>query len=174
MIKHLYLLISLAGFVQLVQATNYEKYAYDGDYYRACEKSALNTRAGRLVKVEFKIEDDQPVYEFDIRAADGRDRDVECHAEKNKIIEIEEEVPSVNHPLFADKKRVDEKQARATVLDVWAGDILEIEYEIESDGEASYEFDIHTYKGIEMKVEVNATTGKIVEQSVELWQEGYE
>ncbi len=151
-----------------------ERYAYKSEFHLACEKSALNVHAGKVLKVEFKIDDDQPVYEFDIRAADGVDWDVTCDADKNEIIEIEQEVPSVNHPLFLSKKHIDEKQARAIVMDAWPGDILEIEYEIEPDGAASYEFDIHTYKGVDMKVEVDASSGDIVEQNEELWQEGYE
>lgn len=169
--KLLYLLLLQSG---VVCAADYDRYAYGSDYYQSCQHAALNTHAGKIIKVEFKIESNQPVYEFDIRAPDGRDWDIECHAESEQIIEVEEEVSSVHHPLFLDKKRIDEKHARAVALDAWPGDVLEIEYEIEPDGAASYEFDIHTYKGIEMKIEVDATTGDIVEQSQELWQEGYE
>ncbi len=151
-----------------------DRYSYQSELYLACEKSALNVHAGKVLKVEFKFEGVQPTYEFDIRALDGVDWDVTCDSEKNKIIEIEEEVPSVYHPLFLDRKRIDEKQARAIALDAWPGDILEIEYEIEPDGAASYEFDIHTFKGVGMKVEVDASTGEIVEQNEEIWQEGYE
>jgi uncharacterized membrane protein YkoI len=37
-----------------------------------------------------------------------------------------------------------------------------------------YEFDIRTKGGKEMKVEVDATTGKLVEESEELYQIGKE
>ena len=50
--------------------------------------------------------------------------------------------------------------------------MTEIEYELESDGKASYEIDILEVDGEEVKVEVNATTGKIVEVSYEVYQVG--
>lgn len=157
-----------------VFSADYARFKYGSHFYQQCEKSALQQRMGHIIKVEFKLEKGQPVYEFDIRSADGRDWDVECNADKNQITEIEEEVPSVLHPLFAHRKQISEKQARAIALTSWPGDIIEIEYEIEPDGSASYEFDINTYQGTEMKVEVDASSGNISEQNEELWQEGYE
>jgi len=51
---------------------------------------------------------------------------------------------------------------------------VETEYEIESDGNASYEFDIKTDKG-EIKLEVDAATGKIIEdKQKEYYQIGKE
>ena len=55
-----------------------------------------------------------------------------------------------------------------------AGTVVETEYEIEPDGKASYEFDIAGTDGKEYKVEVDATTGKIVEENVEVYQVGQE
>ena len=49
-----------------------------------------------------------------------------------------------------------------------------MEYELESNGDASYEIDLISSDGTEFKVEVNATTGEIVEVSVEAWQIGQE
>jgi uncharacterized membrane protein YkoI len=49
-----------------------------------------------------------------------------------------------------------------------------VEYELEPDGKASYEFDITEADGEEVKVEVDATTGKIVETSYEVYQIGKE
>lgn len=49
-----------------------------------------------------------------------------------------------------------------------------MEYEIESNGDASYEFDIIDDKGGETKVEVNAANGKIIEVSSEEWEIGEE
>jgi len=170
-VRTLYLSVLLTG---SVFAADYEEYAYGSENYLACEKLAKQTRKGNIVKVEFRIEVDQPIYEFDIRAPDSRDYDVECHAGKKQIIEIEREVPSVSHPLFHEKKKIDEQQAKKIALERWPGNILEIEYEIEPDGAASYEFDIHNVNGKEIKVEIDASSGDIVEQSVELWQEGYE
>ena len=157
-----------------VFAADYARFKYGSHFYQQCEKSALQLKNGQIIKVEFKQEDDQPVYEFDIRTPNGRDWDIECAANTNEIIEIEEEVSSVLHPLFAKQKQISEKQARAIALAAWPGDIIEIEYEIEQDGTASYEFDIDTYQGAEMKVEVDANSGNISEQNEEFWQVGYE
>ncbi|OYY82951.1 MAG: peptidase, partial [Methylophilales bacterium 16-45-9] len=54
------------------------------------------------------------------------------------------------------------------------GTVVETEYEIEADGKASYEFDILEADKEEIKVEVDATTGKIVEVSYESYQIGKE
>ena len=64
--------------------------------------------------------------------------------------------------------------AQKTALKKYPGEIVETEYEIEPDGAASYEFDIKTRSGKEMKVEVDATSGKIVEAGEEVWQRGSE
>ncbi len=155
-------------------AADYAAFEYGSSYYQACEESVLDTRPGKIIKVELKDEEGHAVYEFNIRTPDNRDWDLGCDAKTNKVVEIEEEVTSVQHPLFSSKKQVDEKEARITALDAWPGYIIEIEYEIEVDGKATYEFDIHTNKGAEMKIEVDATSGLIVEENEEIWQEGYE
>lgn len=49
-----------------------------------------------------------------------------------------------------------------------------MEYEVESEGYASYELDIQDTGGTEFKVEVNATNGEIVEVLVEEWEIGQE
>ena len=67
-----------------------------------------------------------------------------------------------------------EADAKATALAAHPGTVVETEYEIESDGKASYEFDITEADGEEVKVEVDAATGKIVETSYEIYQIGKE
>jgi len=76
--------------------------------------------------------------------------------------------------LFKAKTNVSEKSARETALAIYPGEITEVEYEIEPNGAASYEFDIDTTIGHEMKVEVDATSGEIVEANREIWQIGLE
>ena len=66
------------------------------------------------------------------------------------------------------------EEAKTVALSKYPGEIIEIEYEIEEDGLAVYEFDINTDEGKEMKVEINATTGAIHEETLEIWQIGYE
>jgi uncharacterized membrane protein YkoI len=144
------------------------------EHFESCLKAATARKPGRVVKVELKKERGQLLYEFDIRGPDARDWDIECDPDTATLTEIEEEVPTVQHPLFKAKAVIDEKAARAKALALYPGDVMEIEYEIEPDGAASYEFDISTKKGVEMKVEVDATTGKIAEANEEIWQVGYE
>jgi uncharacterized membrane protein YkoI len=142
--------------------------------FEACMKAALEERPGDIVKVEMKNEQGGHFYEFDIRGTDGSDWDVECHAHRGLVSEVEREVENVNHPLFKAKLKVDEKTARETALAIYPGEITEVEYEIEPNGAASFEFDIDTTIGHEMKVEVDASTGEIVEANREIWQIGLE
>jgi len=139
-----------------------------------CMAAALEERPGDIVKVEFKNEQGAHMYEFDIRGIDGSDWDVECNAHRGLISEIEREVDSVNHPLFKAKMKVSESDAREIALAIYPGVIVEVEYEIEPNGSASYEFDIDTTLNQQMKVEVDATSGEIVEANRELWQIGLE
>ena len=152
--------------------------AFAGDnsphQFEKCMASALEERPGNIVKVEFKNEEGGHFYEFDIRGIDGSDWDVECNAHRGLVSEVEREVESVNHPLFKAKAKISEKEARQIALAIYPGVVTEVEYEIEPNGAASYEFDIDTTLNQEMKVEVDATTGEIVEANRELWQIGLE
>ncbi len=142
--------------------------------FAECRQAALHTQAGNVVKVELKREGKALIYEFDIRGTDGKDWDIECDASTIKITEVEREVDNVHHPLFEAKLKVDEKTARQTALKRYPGAIVEVEYEIEQNGDASYEFDIDTNAGKEMKIEIDASTGEIVEADEEFWQIGLE
>lgn len=141
--------------------------------YKRCEKVVLDQHPGKIVKVELKREKGRHVFEFDV---EGNDKtwDVECDARSGKIIEVEQEVAGPDSPLFKEKARITLEQARAIALKKYPGTIVETEYEIESDGSASYEFDIARKNGKEIKVEVDATSGRIVEANRELWQSGKE
>jgi uncharacterized membrane protein YkoI len=73
------------------------------------------------------------------------------------------------------KMKISEDEAKQIALRAHPGEIVETEYEIESNGEASYEFDIQTPGGKEVKLEVDAATGKIVENGEEeIYQIGKE
>lgn len=135
----------------------------------AAEQAALAVKPGKVVKVELKKEKGQLMFEFDIES-DGKAWDVEVDATTGKVNEVEQEVASVDDPLFKAKAKVSLEAAQKVALARYPGRIKETEFEIESDGKASYEFDIVLKNGKEMKVEVDATTGKIVEASEEIWQ----
>lgn len=138
-----------------------------------CVKAALAQKEGTIVKTEFKTEKKVGVYEFDIESADGKAWEVECDAKTGKILEIEEEVKA-NDTRFTAAAKVSEAEAKATALAAHPGTVVETEFEIEADGKASYEFDILEADKEEIKVEVDATTGKIVEVSYEGYQIGKE
>lgn len=146
---------------------------HKADSLGKCVKAALSKHEGKIVKMEFKSENKSPIYEFDIESADGTAWDVECNAQTGKITEIEEEV-KVDDARFKALAKVSEADAKATALAAFPGKVVETEYELESDGKASYEFDILEADGEEIKVEVDATTGKIVEHDYEVYQIGQE
>ncbi|WP_081726740.1 PepSY domain-containing protein [Methylophilus sp. 5] len=138
-----------------------------------CVKAALSKHDGKIVKVEAKSERKHLVYEFDIESKDGTAWDIECDAKTGKVTEIEQEVTADNEK-FKALAKVTEEEAKATALAAHPGKVVEVEYELESDGKASYEFDILEADNEEVKVEVDATTGKIVETSYEVYQIGQE
>ncbi|HEY0562024.1 MAG TPA: PepSY domain-containing protein [Methylophilus sp.] len=166
-------LVAMALSIGLAQAghESFTPKAYDS--LGKCMKAALNKHDGKVVKVEYKTEKKVGIYEFDIESADGKAWDIECNAKTGKVTEVEEEV-KVDDAKFKALAKVSEADAKATALAAHPGTIAEVEYELESDGKASYEFDITEADGEEIKVEVDATTGKIVEVSYENYQVGHE
>ncbi len=143
--------------------------AHDG--VAACAAAALKAHPGKIVKMEVKTEDKATVYEFDVQKSDGTSWDIECNAENGKVTEVEQEVAPTDAKWIA-KAKVSEADAKAAALKAQPGTVVETEYEIEPNGSASYEFDIKGADGKEYKVEVDATTGKVVESSVETVQVG--
>lgn len=138
-----------------------------------CLNAAQARQSGETVKLEFKTEKNKPVYEIEILAG-GRTYEFECDAHTGKITEEEQEVASPDDPLFKAKAKIGLEEAKAIALKAHPGKIVEIEYEIEANGDASYEFDIETDQG-EVKLEVDAATGKIIEDDEhEIYQIGQE
>lgn len=164
-------LFTSALFANTVMAdhANLKPKAYDS--LGKCVKAALSKHDGKIVKTEFKSENKKGVYEFDIESADGTAWDIECDAKTGSIIEIEQEVTADNSK-FKALAKVSEADAKTTALAAHPGTVVEVEYELEADGKASYEFDILEADNEEIKVEVDATTGKIVEVSYEEYQIG--
>ena len=144
-----------------------------GDSLGVCVKAALSAHDGKIVKFEMKTEQKKPVYEFDIESTDGTAWDIECSVKTGKITEIEQEVKA-DDAKFKATAKVTEADAKATAIAAFAGTVAAVEYELEADGSASYEFDITEADGEEIKVEVNAATGKIDEHSYEVYQIGQE
>lgn len=141
-----------------------------------CLAAASAVRKGAYVKVEYLVHADegQPAYEIEIRDGAGREWELECGAHTGAILEIEQEADSADDPLFKANAKVSEGDARATASKLYPGKVEEVEYEIEANGDASYEFDIVDADGTEWKVEIDAATGKVVEVQVEKWEIGEE
>jgi len=141
-----------------------------------CLKAASAIKEGYYAKLEYLTFTDRGIeaYEIEIHDKDGVEWELMCDIAKGTIFEIEREVESPSDPLFKSKMNVDEKTAAQTALALYPGKLVHTEYEIESNGDASYEFDIYDRPGVTWKVEVDATTGEIVEVAVEKWDIGRE
>ena len=92
-----------------------------------------------------------------MESKDGTAWDIECDAKTGKVTEVEQEVKADDEK-FKALAKVSEADAKATALAKHPGTVVEVEYELEPDGKASYD----------------ATTGKIVETSYEVYQIGQE
>ena len=136
-----------------------------------CLDAALDTVPGNPRKVELKLEDDDPTYEFDIESG-GTTYNVECNAEEGLVTEIEREV-NANDATFKSLAKVSEADARKTALALNPGEVVSMEYEIGSEG-VTYEYDIQTKVGYEAKVDINAVTGSVEETSIEVYEIGAE
>ena len=139
-----------------------------------CLDQAFDTIPGHARKLEFKIEGDDPIYEFDIESVtDGFTYNVECNAEEGLIVEIEKEVDA-NDPVFKKGAKVSIETAKQTALSIHPGNVVSQEREIGMDGSLTYEFDIQTKAGYEIKIDVSAVTGLIEEANIELYEIGME
>jgi uncharacterized membrane protein YkoI len=128
----------------------------------ACRKAVSELAKGEIVKMELENEDGVDLYEIDVKGADGVKWEFKCDKATAVILEKEQELPNADHPAFTALKKIDEAQARKIALKAHPGTITKVEYEIEKDGTATYEFDIKLSDGREMEVEVDAATGKII------------
>ena len=147
---------------------------YDIVKVEQCLDQAYDTVPGHARKLEFKLEGDDPIYEFDIESAkDGFIYNVECNAEEGYVTEIEKEVDA-NNPLFKSEAKITIDQARVKALSIHPGKIMNEEREIGMDGSFTYEFDIQTNAGYEVKIDVDAKSGEIEEASFELYEIGME
>lgn len=141
-----------------------------------CLKSASAIKDGYYAKLEYLTLTDKgtTAYEIEIHDKDGVEWELMCEISTGTIYEIEREVASTSDPLFKKNMKVNEDAARKAALDLYPGKVVHTEYEIEANGASSYEFDIFERPGVTYKVEVDATTGEVVEVSIEKWDIGRE
>ena len=146
------------------------------DGLQACLRAASGIKDGYYAKVEYLTMTQQGVatYEIEIHDKDKMEWELMCDSATGNIYEVEREVDSPNDPLFKKHMQVDTETAGKTALELYPGKLVHTEYEIEANGDASYEFDIYDHPGTTYKVEVDAATGKIVEVAIEKWDIGRE
>lgn len=162
--------------ILLITLSTFNVNAESNNSLDACLLASTAIRAGTFTKLEYLGFTDEGVsaYEIEVRDLEGKEWEFECDAHTGKIIEIEQEVSSPESALFKKKMKISEKEAKKIATDLYPGTIEEVEYEIESNGRASYEFDIVDKYGVEFKIEVDATSGDIVEVQIEKWEIGEE
>lgn len=148
--------------------------AQAGEAIDACIAAAKQVKPGAIVKLESIEAEGKSVYEIEVRDENGFEYEVMCDIKTGKVIETESEVESPMAEAFKSKATVAEEDAIKTALKAYPGKVEEVEYEIEDDGKASYEIDIMQADGTEMKIEVDATSGKIIETWKENWEIGIE
>ncbi|MCI0400059.1 MAG: PepSY domain-containing protein [Gammaproteobacteria bacterium] len=142
----------------------------------ACIKAALAIKSGDIVKVEqlIMVQGGEPTFEIEVRDDQNVEWELMCEADDGRIYEIEREADGPDDAAFKGKLKVSRQDAAATATAIFPGTIEETEYEIESNGDPTYEFDIVDASGTEFKVEVDAVSGKIIEVHVEGWEIGEE
>ncbi len=137
----------------------------------SCAKAVLAQAPGELLQATLKQETEGRVWEFEIKQADGKLFDIECSDTAGTIVETEVRVATAADPGFAALAKIDEAAAKAKALESKPGTVERVEFELEPDGKASYEFDIKTADG-DYRVEIDATSGEVVESSKELLEIG--
>ena len=103
---------------------------YDIVKVEQCLDQAYDTIPGHARKLEFKVEGDDPIYEFDIESSnDGSTYNVECNAEEGYIIEVEKEVDE-NNPTFKNGAKISIEQARINALEIHPGRIVNEDFSV--------------------------------------------
>ena len=136
-----------------------------------CVKAAQDKHPGKLLSLSSEIEDGKSQYEIDIQGQDGFGWEAECDAATGKINRIEREIRA-NAKEFKSKAKVRLDAAIKIALDKYPGDVLNTEYDMEDDGEISYEFVIRTNNGKMIEIEVDAVTGKLAGEEEVLYRIG--
>ncbi len=139
-----------------------------------CLQNVKARQSGYFIKVEKLKFQGKGVFELEIAEPNKGEWEFLCEAKTGQVIEQEGEAQHANDPAFKKNARVTEQEAAKIALKAVPGKIKEVEYELESNGGSSYEFDIISDKGIETKVEVDAANGKIIETAYEDWEIGEE
>lgn len=153
--------IMLPGFALAVEPTPLD----------LCVKAALEAHPGKIKSLSSEIEDGKSQYELDIKGLDGKYWEVECDALTGKINRTEREIRA-HSTEFKSKAKISREDATQAALAKYPGKVINTEYDIEDDGEISYEFIIQTKEGKYIEVEVDAVTGKLAGEEEVLYHIG--
>lgn len=134
-----------------------------------CLKAAQARLRGNTLKLEYKRKHGIPLYDIVI-AGNQRTMEFACDAHAGKIFEERQQVDSPEAPLFKAKAKIGVAAAAKIALAAHPGTVMETEFVLKADEQVSYEFDIQTDRGREMNVEVDAVTGRILDEQEELYQ----
>jgi uncharacterized membrane protein YkoI len=126
----------------------------------SCVNASLAKHPGNIVSLASEIEDGKAQYELDIKGNDGLNWEVECDAATGKINRIEREI-NPGSKEFKSKAKIRLDAAIKIALDKYPGQVRNIEYDLEDDGEISYEFIVETDDGKLIEIEVDAVSGKL-------------
>ena len=152
-----------------IAATKMPKVVYGVDH---CVPVVLAKHPGEVLQAVLKPEDGKPVWELEVEAKDGKLWDVECSGATGKIVETEQRFKSADAAGFKEKVKVSEADARKTALAKHPGTVEMVEFEVEANGTPVYEYDIEQAGGQDIRVEVDAVTGKLHEANLELIEIG--
>lgn len=136
-----------------------------------CVGEVQAAHPGKMKSLSSEIEDGKSQFEIDILGRDGKHWEVECNAATGKINRIEGELPP-GSPEFRQRAKVPLNAAIKAANDKYPGAIINTEYDIEKDGEISYEFIIKTDAGKMIEIEVDAETGKLAGEEEVLYHIG--
>jgi uncharacterized membrane protein YkoI len=126
----------------------------------SCVASSLAKHPGKIVSLASETEDGKKQFELDIKGNDGLNWEVECDAKTGKINRVEQELRP-DSAEFKSKAKIRLDNAIKLALDKYPGNVVNIEYDLEDDGEMSYEFIIVTNGGETIEIEVDAVSGKL-------------
>ncbi|MDT0617530.1 PepSY domain-containing protein [Salinisphaera sp. P385] len=141
-----------------------------------CLDAAAAVKPGEFAKVEYldPSAEGVPAFVIEVRNEASDSWELSCDARSGAIYEIESEVAGPDDPRFAGTAKLTTADAEARALALVPGRILEVEYEVDANGDPVFELDIRDGDGVERKIEVHAVTGEILETSVEHWEIGIE
>ena len=157
------------------QVENFTRLKLKG--FPGCALKILNKYPGSIISVEAertKKSGPKPelFYEFDILSSSNNKKiEIECNPYTLKLSDLEEEV-DIRDSRFQEKSLINLETAKKILNEVTNGQIIEYETSLQ-DGHPVYEFDVFDKKlGIEIEYEIDAVTGLILEEEIELFEIG--